>query len=75
VSARTAVRLTIEVSDGYRRAIARVHGWDADPRGRATPEALEEGFADILGQFIEDALETDELNGRTTAGQRRAARG
>lgn len=67
----TAVRLTVELSDAYRKALARVHGWDADSRGRATPVAMEEGFADILGQFIEDALETDALNSRTTPAQRR----
>lgn len=35
MSARTAIRLTVEVTDGYRKALARVYGWDADSRGRA----------------------------------------
>lgn len=64
MSARTAIRLTVEVSDGYRRALARAYGWTKDRRGRATPEALEEGFSEILGEFLEDALETDALNRR-----------
>ena len=51
------IRLTIQVSAGYRKALATVHGYDADSRGRATEEAISDGLSDVLACFLDDTIQ------------------
>ena len=53
----TEITLTIQLSDGYRKALVKVHEYEADSRGRATVKAMQDGFSDIIASFLDDTIQ------------------
>ena len=62
----TEITVTIQVSDGYRKALAAIHDYEADSRKRATVEAMQAGFSDILAVFLDDAIQEHAQQKRST---------
>ena len=56
MSGMTEIVLTIQMSDGYRKALATVEGYEADSRKRATVEAIQDGLSAILAGFLDDTF-------------------
>ena len=61
----TTIRLTVQVSDGYRKALAAIHAYEADTRGRATVDAMQDGLSEILANFLDDAIQEYAQSKRT----------